>query len=292
MKTQSALLYEVAERLSHVKTIQEKSLIISKMFGRGGGKNMLNFFGGGVEQIKIAENAFKKFGYTLKKDDIKNSEDFNRTLKYLGMAAEGAKNKIGYALIPTLNKWGEAILNAQDKHNGLKAQIHSVLEEAKTTYPRITAYIDNMVDHTNIAIETAKKLFDVLQIKQASKNILAGAVEGAQDYQYMFDTLSDKLSESRFGKGFDKMLGVDTLSNKVKPNITNAFNQKATKESGVSKNRQVVINNTPTFNFTIPAGTAESQQAWFKNAASDFADNAIQKESKNILMAFPQYEGA
>jgi hypothetical protein len=296
IKSQTQLLEEVAERMSHVRSVQEKLRITAQLFGRGAGADMLSFFSGGVGKMKAMEKAFEKFGYTLTDNDIKNSEEFTWTLKLLGMAAEGTKNKIGYMLLPYLNKWGVEVLKLVGQHRTLKGEMNLFLDAAKITFPTISTYIKNTVDHLSDLIDSMETLWEktdkFLHIKQAAKMVLAGAEEGAQDFNWL---LSGAASDIKKGMGANEY-SKDIYINKRLLEMAKTGDYTGGKKIGAAQSskseKHIVVNNSPTINITVPPGTVESQQAWFKSAAGEFADNAIQKEIKNIHLAFPLTEGA
>ena len=282
IKTQSQLLMEVADRMSHATTAQEKLFIATKMFGRHGGAEMIPFLSGGKQKIKEMMEVFDKFGYTLSENDIKNSRKFELTLNALKMAMEGLKNKIGYALLPKLNEYGMAILNLIQQNKALSESSSKAIDLTK--YSDFAVLLD-IIRQSLILInheidnlkEKFKNLIPIDKIKKSIKDELLSML-----IPINFQTVTPEISI----RDFDEQ--IRRTNKQYYPNPNQAI-MGATAKALTS--RDIKINNSPTINITVPSGTSESQQAWFKRAAADYANDALQNEIRNVIVAHPLYEG-
>ena len=317
-KTQSQLLLEVADRITHVKTVQEKAAIVARLFGRAGGSEMIPFLSGGSKKILEYEKAFKLFGYTLSENDIKNSQRFTWTLQMLGMAAEGTKNKIGYALIPIFNRLGMNFLHLIKENKELSdstkhidfskySELATKIEIIRLTFRLVNDEVKSLKKNINNLIPSFGEMYSAAKkamwqmILPAPIAAIVNRPEGTKIVATAMQAMAEGMEKPGAGKGKAKgdvfanlkqlpgeMLREYRGLTQMSPGKLPAY---LTGKTGSEKTKQVIIHNNPTINIAVPAGTDAAQQNWFKNAANTFSEG-IRKEVQNIFVANPKYEGS
>lgn len=111
------LLGEVAARVENASTGQEKLNIATMFFGRRAGLTMLPILELGKEKIKELNDECDNLGLTMSQKNVDAAVAFTRETKYLGLAWEALKTKIGNAALPVLTEHLRAMSQAVTKGN-------------------------------------------------------------------------------------------------------------------------------------------------------------------------------
>lgn len=172
IKTQIALLKEVAEKIRNTTNAQQKLAIAQNLFGRGGA-DVISFLNRGATGIDDLMGAIDDYGYVLTKAQIISAQSFDSQRKKLLMFVSGAKNAIGISLIPMFNKLMERLLELIKVNKALIIQklqkffqgLASVLKTVVLTLWEFVGIVNNLVKSTlgwNKVLEIAGVLLGLL----------------------------------------------------------------------------------------------------------------------------------
>lgn len=103
LKTNSALMLEVADVYIKLTSAQDKNRVSSELFGKSAMK-MSTVFEGGSGKLKELMDQRERLGGLLSPEDSKNAELFEDKVLDLSKAFESVKRKVAYSLMPAVNK--------------------------------------------------------------------------------------------------------------------------------------------------------------------------------------------
>lgn len=106
LKPQLQLLEEAADGISGLTTETEKLAVANDIWGRGGAR-ILPLLSQGSEEIRRLREQAQGLGFVLSEADAVAAEDFGDRMNELRKIATGLRNRIGLALIPTINTLAE-----------------------------------------------------------------------------------------------------------------------------------------------------------------------------------------
>ena len=140
LKTNSALMLEVADVYKKLTNAQDKNRVSSELFGKSAMK-MSAVFEGGSGKLKELMDRRERLGGLLSPEDTKNAELFEDKVLDLSKAFESVKRKVAYSLMPAVNKLLNRLIGWWDG-NGDR-----VMEKIGIYADKISGYILDASDH-------------------------------------------------------------------------------------------------------------------------------------------------
>lgn len=111
LKSNTALLEEVADKFAVMRDGSEKTAIAVKLFGKSG-QDMIPLLNGGAAAIREAGAELESFGGVISTQAGLEAERFNDNLTRMQTMAGGTAATLKDALLPTLNVIGDAFIDA------------------------------------------------------------------------------------------------------------------------------------------------------------------------------------
>lgn len=110
MKTNAALMLEVADVYTKLTNAQDKNRVSAELFGKSAMK-MSTVFEGGSAGLKELMDRRESLGGLLNPEDTKNAEDFEDKVLDVSKAFESVQRKVAYRLMPAVNKLLDNLLD-------------------------------------------------------------------------------------------------------------------------------------------------------------------------------------
>jgi hypothetical protein len=101
LKQTDQILMEMADRFSRMPDSLEKTALANDIFGRSG-MRLIPFLNRGAAGIAALRAEAESLGVVLDEQSVKQSEEFNISLKRLWASITGIKNQIGVGLMPAI----------------------------------------------------------------------------------------------------------------------------------------------------------------------------------------------
>lgn len=144
MKTNAALMLEVADVYTKLTNAQDKNRVSAELFGKSAMK-MSTVFEGGSAGLKELMDRRESLGGLLSPEDTKNAEDFEDKVLDVSKAFESVQRKVAYTLMPAVNKLLDNLLDwwtgngerMMEKIGGYSDKIAGFIGEIGTRIPGI-----------------------------------------------------------------------------------------------------------------------------------------------------------
>jgi hypothetical protein len=130
LRDTEAIVTDLAKAFSGWRDGPEKTALALELFGKQG-KQLIPLLNGGAEGMDELRREFRLLRGTLDEGTIKSAEHFNDNLTKLETAAGGLKRELAEALLPSLNKITDAMVEEAKKGNALLAVWNGLKEAAK-----------------------------------------------------------------------------------------------------------------------------------------------------------------
>jgi hypothetical protein len=103
----------VAGALSRVESPAKRAALAAKVFGRGA-VQLIPLLNRGAEGIDALTDASARFGNTITTKDAAAAGELDDSIKRLTARAEGLRLRIGFGVIPALQRWADALEKVYD----------------------------------------------------------------------------------------------------------------------------------------------------------------------------------
>ena len=110
LKSNAALMLEVADVYGKLTNAQDKNRISAELFGRTATK-MSTVLEGGSKGLLALMDRREKLGGLLTPEDAKNAEDFDDKMLDVSKAVESLQRRVAFTLMPSVNKLLDTVLN-------------------------------------------------------------------------------------------------------------------------------------------------------------------------------------
>lgn len=155
LKTNSALMLEVADVYTKLTNAQDKNRISAELFGKSAIK-MSTVFEGGSAGLKELMERREKLGGLLSPEDTKNAEDFEDKVLDISKAFEGVRRKVAYTLMPAVNKVIDNLLDWWTS-NG-----NAMMEKIGVYSDKIAGYVGEIGSRIPGVVESLGTALDVV----------------------------------------------------------------------------------------------------------------------------------
>lgn len=155
LKTNSALMLEVADVYTKLTNAQDKNRISAELFGKSAIK-MSTVFEGGSAGLKELMDRRESLGGLLRPEDTKNAEDFEDKVLDISKAFEGVRRKVAYTLMPAVNKVIDNLLDWWTS-NG-----NAMMEKIGVYSDKIAGYVGEIGSRIPGVVESLGTAFDVV----------------------------------------------------------------------------------------------------------------------------------
>jgi len=109
LKKSDILLKEISDRFQKAPNGPIKTALAIQLFGKSG-MNMIPMLNNGSKSLDTLKNEMRETGEMISDEGVANSMKFNIKLREMSDRMEGAKNKIGLALVPAFTILADEIL--------------------------------------------------------------------------------------------------------------------------------------------------------------------------------------
>lgn len=130
LKTSETLLADIAEKFASYEDGSGKAALAMRIFGEEG-VNLIPMLNSGRDGLKEMQEEARLLGASLDSDAGKAAEKFNDNMTRLSKVSQGFANQLAQALLPTITKLTDEILNAAKKSGAFDSAIRSAAGAAK-----------------------------------------------------------------------------------------------------------------------------------------------------------------
>ena len=114
LKSSGELLNEISDRLAKLPAGIDKTALATDLFGRSGAK-LISLLDGGSDGLRKMRDEAERLGLVIGSDTAAKAEQFNDNVTRLQKSMEGFSRQVAEAVIPTLTKLSERLVqNARD----------------------------------------------------------------------------------------------------------------------------------------------------------------------------------
>lgn len=190
---------------------------------------------------------------------------------------------------------GAALYLLYDDYKHFEAGQDSLIGRIVTKYPVaakvLMAFGETIKFVGKIIKVTILDIVDIFKLFFDSISVISGALSKIPFVGKFFGKVTG-------GMDFNKMLDKYTASlHEINKNsaqslrLSNLGASSALAQAG-GGGKNITIHSTPTVNINVPAGTASSQQDWFKSQIQSHLDEQLQKHLKEVIINNPDIAGS
>jgi len=181
LKTNKAMLYELADEFAGMEDGVQKAALAQEAFGKSGAA-MIPLLNGGSEGLREMDEMARKLGLSLSKDAVAKAGDFNDTLDLIKLGGEGVARGIAAQLLPTLSNLAGQFLTSMTTGDGLRKTADFLSASLKILYTSAVGIVEVFSTAGKAiagfaAIMTTNLMGSIEGLKLLMKGDVAGAFE-------------------------------------------------------------------------------------------------------------------
>lgn len=133
LRSNVEVLLDSADAFSKLEDGTAKTALAIDAFGKSGAQ-LIPLLNEGSEGLREMQEMADKLGLTFDQNTVDAAGDFNDTLDFLGLAAQGVGRKVAAELLPTLNSLVGSLLNFVTSGNGVQTAAQTIAAGFKIIY--------------------------------------------------------------------------------------------------------------------------------------------------------------